>query len=201
MSDVAAIVLAAGRGTRFGKEPKLLAPLGGKPLVRHAVEAAVGSSAEPVIVVTGHRANEIEASLEGLPIQVARNVSFADGLSTTLKAGFAALPPEAKAAVILLGDMPLIRPDLIDTLLIRWREMGEPAALIPAVGGQRGNPVVISRKLEDLIAGLSGDVGAGPILRGRPDVLVWPVADPAILQDVDTPDEVGKIQSYDGCHP
>lgn len=194
MSDVAAIVLAAGRGTRFGREPKLLARLGGKPLVRRVAEAAAISIADPVIVVTGHRANEIEDSLEGLPIRVVRNTAFADGLSTSLKVGFGALPDKVKAAVVLLGDMPLIEASLINILVNRWREMGEPAALVPTLNGKRGNPVVLSRELDDMIDGLSGDVGAGPALRGRAGVLEWPTTDPAILKDIDTADEISKLQ-------
>ncbi len=194
MSDVAAIVLAAGRGTRFGREPKLLVRLGGKPLVRRVVEAAAGSVANPVIVVTGHRADEIEASLQGLAIHIVHNASFAEGLSTSLKAGFAALPEKVKAAVILLGDMPLIEADLITALVNGWRERGQPAALVPTLHGKRGNPVVLSRELESMVNGLSGDAGAGPGLRGRADVVEWPTTDPAILQDIDTPDEIGKIQ-------
>jgi molybdenum cofactor cytidylyltransferase len=193
MNDVAAIVLAAGRGTRFPSGPKLLALLNGRPLVCHVVEAAVTSSADPVIVVTGHRADEIEASLEGVPIKSVRNPAFAEGLSTSLKAGFAALPPHTKAAVVLLGDMPLIKASLIDTLVTGWRAMGEPAALVPTVNGQRGNPVVLSHDLNGLILGLSGDTGAGPILRGRPDVMECPVDDPAILRDVDTSDDLGTM--------
>jgi molybdenum cofactor cytidylyltransferase len=193
MTAVAAIVLAAGRGIRFGAEPKLLASLGSRPLVRHVVEAAVGSSVRPVIVVTGYRAAEIAAALAGLPIQVVHNVSFADGMSTSLKAGFAALPREAKAAVILLGDMPLMTPGLIENLVSGWNMTGKPAALVPTFNGRRGNPVVVSRELEDAIEGLSADVGAGPILRGRSDVLEWPIADRAILQDVDTMEDFGQL--------
>ncbi|WP_244622842.1 nucleotidyltransferase family protein [Microvirga brassicacearum] len=193
MSNVAAIILAAGRSTRFGPGPKQLTSLQGRPLVRHALEAAVGSLAEPVIVVTGHRADEIEASLEALPVLIVRSLAFGDGLSTSLKAGFAALPRHSRAAVVLLGDMPLITTRLIDILVRGWRSMGEPAALVPTVDGQRGNPVVLSRELECLIRELSGDIGAGSILRGRPDVMECPVDDPAIFQDVDTPDELGRI--------
>jgi molybdenum cofactor cytidylyltransferase len=193
MSDVAAIVLAAGRGTRFRSNLKLLTPLNGRPLVCHVVEAAVTSSAKPVIVVTGHRAGEIEASLEEFPIQGVRNPAFADGLSTSLRAGFAALPPHTRAAVVLLGDMPLIKASLIDTLVSAWRAMGEPAAVVPTVNGQRGNPVVLSHDLKGVIEGLSGDTGAGPILRGRTDVVECPVDDPAILRDVDTIDDLGMM--------
>jgi molybdenum cofactor cytidylyltransferase len=196
--DVAAIILAAGQGSRFGREPKLLASFGGSPMVRDVVKAAASSSAEPVIVVTGDRAEEIEASLQGLPIQVTRNGFFADGLSTSLKMGFAALPLRTRAAVVLLGDMPLISPTLIDTLIDRWRGRGEPAALIPTLNGRRGNPVVLSRELETLIEGLSGDAGAGPILRGRSDVVEFPVPDSASLLDVDTTEELGCIAYREG---
>jgi molybdenum cofactor cytidylyltransferase len=195
MSHVAAILLAAGRGTRFGEEPKLLARVGGKALVRHAAEAAVHSTVDPVIVVTGHRADAVQAELKGLPVQIVHNLLFADGLSTSLKAGFSALPPETRAAIILLADMPFVRPELIDALAAGWQDRGEPAALVPVLNGQRGNPVVLSRALQAAIKGLSGDVGAGSVLRGRPDVMEWPTEDPAIIQDVDTREEFAKHQS------
>ncbi|SCX86657.1 nucleotidyltransferase family protein [Microvirga guangxiensis] len=195
MSDVAAIVLAAGRGTRFGEEPKLLARLGGKPLVRHVAEAAAHSRAHPVIVVTGHRAEEVEFQLQGLPVGIVRNDLFGDGLSTSLKAGFSALPPETRAAIVLLGDMPFVTTELIDALIAGWQEKGEPAALIPTYGGQRGNPVVLSCALQAAVKTLSGDTGAGLILRGRTDVVEWPTDDAAIVRDIDTLEEFSKYQS------
>jgi molybdenum cofactor cytidylyltransferase len=194
VGDVAAIVLAAGRGTRFGEEPKLLAKVGGKALVRHAAEAAVDSTADPVIVVTGHCADAVQAELKGLPIQIVHNPLFADGLSTSLKAGFSALPPRVRAALVLLGDMPLVSASLIDALVAGWHDRGEPAALIPTLDGRRGNPVVISRALQAAVEELSGDVGAGPVLRGRPDVVEWPTADSAVVQDIDTREELGKLR-------
>ena len=195
MSHVAAILLAAGRGTRFGDELKLLAQIGGKALVRHAAEAAVGSLVDPVIVVTGYRSNEVEAALHGLPVQILYNPLFAQGLSTSLKAGFSALPPTTQAAVILLGDMPFVKADLIDALVAEWRESGEPAALVPTLNGRRGNPVVLSRGVQAVIKGLSGDVGAGSLLREKSDVLEWPTKDPAVAQDIDTREELAKHQS------
>jgi molybdenum cofactor cytidylyltransferase len=192
MSHVAAIVLAAGRGTRFGDELKLLAQIGGKALVRHAAEAAVGSLVDPVIVVTGYRSNEVEAALHGLPVQIHYNALFAQRLSTSLKAGFSALPPTTRAAVILLGDMPFVEADLIDALVAGWRERGKPAALVPTLNGRRGNPVVLSRDLQAAIEDLSDDGGAGSLLRERSDVLEWPTTDPAVAQDIDTREELAK---------
>ena len=192
MSDVAAILLAAGRGLRFGEDPKLLSMMGGKALVRHAAEAAIGSPADPVILVTGHRAPEVEAALEGLPVRIVHNAQYAQGLSTSLKAGFSALPPGTRAAIVLLGDMPFVTAGLIDALVAAWRDKGGPAALVPTWNGRRGNPVVVSRDLQPLIEGLSGDAGAGPVLRGRPDVVELPTTDPSIIQDIDTREELAK---------
>jgi molybdenum cofactor cytidylyltransferase len=192
MSHVAAIVLAAGRGTRFGDELKLLAQIGGKALVRYVAEAAANSTADPVIVVTGYCSNEVEAALHGLPVQILYNALYAQGLSTSLRAGFSALPPTTRAAVILLGDMPFVKADLIDALVAEWRERGEPAALVPTLDGRRGNPVVLSRDLQAVIEDLSGDVGAGSLLRKRSDVLEWPTTDPAVAQDIDTREELAK---------
>jgi molybdenum cofactor cytidylyltransferase len=194
MSDVAAILLAAGRGSRFGEEPKLLARIDGKAIVRHSAEAALQSLAKPVIVVTGHRAIEVETELQNLPLRIVHNPRFTEGLSTSLKAGFAALPPKARAAVVLLGDMPFVSAGLVDALVTGWRDRGEPAALVPTLKGQRGNPVVVSRLLHAWIEELSGDAGAGPLLRGRPDVVEWPTTDPAVVLDIDTREELAKHQ-------
>jgi molybdenum cofactor cytidylyltransferase len=192
MSRVAAVILAAGRGARFGEAPKLLAQLDGKPLVRHVAEASLASAAAPVIVVTGHRAGEVEAALIDLPVRIIRNTAYQDGLSTSLKAGFADCPAEARAAVVLLGDMPLIRPALIDGLIAAWDERS--VAVAPTYQGQRGNPVLLSRELVREIDALTGDAGAGPILRGRADVIEWPTDDAAILKDVDTAEALRNLR-------
>ncbi|WP_262298051.1 nucleotidyltransferase family protein [Microvirga sesbaniae] len=192
MSAVAAIVLAAGRGTRFGDEPKLLAQINGKTLVRHVAEAAVASTVDPVIVVTGYRSEEIEADLRTLPVQTVRNMLYAQGLSTSLKAGFSSVPATTRAVVVLLGDMPFVKAELIDALVDEWVKRGEPPALVPTVNGRRGNPVVLSRVIQSDINDLCGDVGAGPLLRRRLDVIEWPTADPAVAQDIDTRDELAK---------
>jgi molybdenum cofactor cytidylyltransferase len=194
-SDVAALVLAAGRGTRFGDEPKLLAMLRGKPLVRWVAEAALGSGARPVLVVTGHRADEVERALAGLAVAMVPNPAYADGLSTSLRAGFRALPPEAKAAVVLLGDMPLVGAPSIERLIEAWRDVGRPAALVPVTSGRRSNPAVLSRALAPEIMALEGDRGAAPLLRDRSDVVELPIEDSALLHDVDTPEALGQLGS------
>ena len=105
---IAAIVLAAGRSTRMGGPNKLLAEIGGRPLVRIAAEAALASRARPVIVVTGHQREQVEEALAGLPVRLVHNPDFADGLGTSLKAGIAAVPADADGAIVCLGDMPQV---------------------------------------------------------------------------------------------
>jgi len=190
MSDeppgIAALILAAGRGTRFGESPKLLADLRGKPVVRWVAQAAIASVARPVVVVTGHKAPEVERALSDLPIQLARNPDYAEGLSTSLKAGFRGLPPGAEAAVVLLGDMPLVTTAIIDRLAQAWHERGKPSALVPVTAGRRSNPVVLARTLESEVLALEGDAGAGLLLRRRADVVELALEDAALLADVDT---------------
>ena len=106
--NIAAVVLAAGRSTRMGAINKLIAEIGGKPLVRIAAEQALASRAKPVIVVTGHERERVEAALAGLPVRLVHNPDYADGLGTSLKAGIAAVPDDADGAVVCLGDMPQV---------------------------------------------------------------------------------------------
>ena len=98
--SVAAIVLAAGRSTRMGGPNKLLETISGKPLVRIAAEQALSSRASPVVVVSGHERARVEAALASLDVRLVHNPDYAQGLSTSVKAGLAALPPESEAAIV-----------------------------------------------------------------------------------------------------
>ena len=108
---IGGVVLAAGLSRRMGHN-KLVAEVNGKSLVRHAAEAALEAGLDPVTVVTGHQQLEIEKALAGLPVRFVHNPSFADGLSTSLKKGIESLPEDCAAAMVLLGDMPGVTPDL-----------------------------------------------------------------------------------------
>src|SRR5437588_7744281 len=164
MSDVAAIILAAGRSTRFaGDQPgttKLVAELKGKPLVRHIADAALASAARPVIVVTGHARGFVQDALAGLPLQFVHNKDFATGLASSLRVGIAAVPASASGAIVLLGDMPLVAADLIDQLIRRFEQSSEAEAFVPVTERRRGNPVLLARSLFPAVVQLTGDEGA-----------------------------------------
>ena len=198
---VAAIVLAAGRGSRFGPDPKLLARLDGMPLVRHAVEAATAAGCAPVLAVVGHRAAEIGAALAGTGARLVPSPDHALGLSASLRAGFAALPAGCAGAAILLGDMPRVTGGIVRTLIAGWRAAGCPDAAIPVRAGRRGNPVLLSARLGPEIAALRGDTGAAALLRDRPGVLEVPVDDGAVFLDVDTPDALAAAQAEASTTP
>ena len=159
---IAAVVLAAGRSTRMGGTNKLVAEIGGKPLVRIAAEQALASRAQPVIVVTGHQRERVEKALVGLPVRIVHNPDFADGLGTSLKAGIAAVPAEADGVVVCLGDMPQVDAALIDRLIAAFNPEQGALAVMPTFNGKRGNPVLWSRRFFPELMAIEGDVGRPP---------------------------------------
>lgn len=185
---IAALVLAAGASTRMGDANKLLCEVDGVAMVRRAVNAALASRCASVHVVTGHQADAVEAALVGLDVACVRNPDHATGMASSLRAGLAALPAEADAAVVVLGDMPQVSAVLIDRLIAAW----DPRAahiVAPARDGRRGNPILWPRALIGEMAQVSGDVGARGLLRKHADrlrLVAW--EDDAIFADVDTPE-------------
>jgi molybdenum cofactor cytidylyltransferase len=193
---VAAVILAAGRSTRMGGPNKLLADIGGRPLVRIAAEEALASRARPVIVVTGHQRDKVEVALAGLDVKRVHNPDFADGLSTSVKAALAAVPEEVDGAVVLLGDMPQVRAALIDRLIGAFDPERGALVVVPTIEGKRGNPVVWSRRFFPELMGLEGDVGARHLIgRYTEAVTEVPLTDQAALIDVDTPEALSKVKA------
>lgn len=194
--DVAAIILAAGLGTRFGADtPKILAELAGKPLLRHVAEAATKSQARPIIVVLGASADKAEAALNGLSANIVRNDDPAAGLSHSLAMGLAAVPEHCAGAIILLADMPRVSNAMIDHLLAAFRAAPEPPrAVIPTHAGRRGNPVLLGRAIFADVMRLTGDRGAGALLRRETQgIIECPIDDEAIATDIDTPDALAAL--------
>jgi len=192
---VAALVLAAGRSTRMGGPNKLLAEVGGKPLARIAVEEALASRADPVIVVTGHQRERVEQALAGLKVRFVHNPDYADGLSTSLKAGIAAVPADADGAIVCLGDMPQVRATLIDRLIAAFDPARAALIVVPTIEGKRGNPVLWSRRFFPELAALEGDVGARHLIATYGEALTEVPADAAALIDIDTPEALSALKA------
>jgi molybdenum cofactor cytidylyltransferase len=193
---IAAVILAAGRSTRMGGPNKLLAEITGRPLVRMVADEVIASRARPIVVVTGHERERVEAALKGLKVQLVHNPDFAAGLSTSLKVGLSALPSDVDAAIVCLGDMPQVRASLIDRLLAAFDPERGALVVVPSMDGKRGNPVVWSRRFFSELMVLEGDVGARHLIgRYGEAVVEVPVNDKAALSDVDTPEMLVAIKA------
>jgi molybdenum cofactor cytidylyltransferase len=186
MSRFAALILAAGASTRFAGGHKLLTEFRGKPMVSHAFELAISAPLDARLVVTGARAGEIAALAEAAGLRSLHNPHFASGLSTSLKAGIAAMPADCEGALILLGDMPLILPETVQAIVAAAQ--GNPAlvAIVPTYREEWGHPVLLRRTLFGEIAKLQGDQGARSLLKSRRDILTLAIDDSGILADLDT---------------
>ncbi len=190
---IAAIVLAAGRSTRMGALNKLLAPVAGEPLVRHTVRAVLASQARPVTVVLGHAADEVRTALAGLDVTCVDNPDHAQGMSTSLRTGLAALPPDVDAALVCLGDMPWVSAAAVDRLIAAYSPADGRHVCVPTHAGTRGNPVLWARRHFDELQGVSGDAGARTILARLGDaVCEVPVEDDGVLRDVDVPEALPR---------
>ncbi len=193
---IAGVVLAAGRSSRMGGPNKLLAEIGGKPLVRIVVDAVMASRARPVVVVTGHQRDKVEAALAGLPVKFVHNPHFADGLGTSLKAGIAALPAQSDGAIVCLGDMPQVDAALIDRLIGAFDPDHGALVVLPTIDGKRGNPVVWSRRFFPDLMAVEGDVGARYLIgRYTEAVAEVPLTGTAALTDVDTPEALAAVRA------
>jgi molybdenum cofactor cytidylyltransferase len=192
---IGAVVLAAGRSTRMGGPNKLLAEIRGRPLVRIASEEALASGASPVIVVTGHQRAEIEKALGGLPVRLAHNPDFADGLATSLKAGIRALPSDVDAAIVCLGDMPCIDPKLMRQLMAAFAPERGVLVVVPTFEGKRGNPVLWSRRFFPDLMAIEGDVGARHLIGRYGEAVVEVPVAKGTLVDVDTPESLAELKA------
>jgi molybdenum cofactor cytidylyltransferase len=192
---ITAIVLSAGRSSRMGSN-KLLVELNGKPLLRHSLEALKASSVHDIVVVTGNEPERVQKALEPLDVTFVHNANFAEGLSTSLKRGLAAVPAETDAALVCLGDMPLVDAQTIDRLVAAFNVSEHRTICVPTFEGKRGNPVLWGRQHFIAIEGIEGDQGGRLLLDALSDEVVEvEVKTQGVLVDVDTPDALQEIRS------
>jgi len=191
---VAALVLAAGQSRRMGAINKLLADIDGVPMVAHAVDAALASQAASVVVVTGHEQARVAAALGDRNVTVVHNPDYAAGLSTSLRAGLAAVPADCQAVAICLGDMPRIAARHLDRLIAAYDPLEGRAICVPTWRGKRGNPVLFDRRFFAEMTDVEGDTGARHLI-GEHGEVVAEVAmdDDAVLLDVDEPEALRAL--------
>jgi CTP:molybdopterin cytidylyltransferase MocA len=194
-TGVSAIVLAAGGASRFGGG-KLLARLGGQPLIGAVLDNLREAPVDEVIVVVGADAERLREVCERYGVRIVENEDWERGQSTSVLGGLRACTGDA--AVVLLGDQPLVGAGAVGRLVAAFAEGAKIA--VATYGGKRRNPVLFSREVWPLLeAELAGDVGARPVLRRYPELVVEVpcegVGDPA---DVDTREDLRRIDEMRG---
>ncbi len=208
----AAIILAAGSSSRMGAgRHKLLLPLAGRPVLTHVIDATLASQARPIIIVLGHQANQARthlASYAGNPnITIVENPDYLQGMSTPMHSGLRTLmanehtapAPLVDSALIILGDQPLITPQMID-ILITTRRTTEQLIVTPLYDGKRGNPVLFSASLfAELLATIGDEGGRSVIERHRQELATVEMDNPMANYDVDTWEAYQHIlQAWEG---
>jgi CTP:molybdopterin cytidylyltransferase MocA len=192
-TGVSAILLAAGAGSRFGGG-KLLAELNGVALVEHVLATLGASPVDETIVVVGAGAEGLREACEPHGVRVVENPDWAQGQSTSVRAGLQALGTRTRAAVVLLADQPLVGSGAVGRLVEAFG--GGARIAVATYNGEPRNPVLFSREVWPLLmAELSGDAGARPFLRRHPELVVRVpcdgVGDPA---DVDTAEDLRRLE-------
>ncbi len=193
---IAGIVLAAGQATRMGRQ-KLMLPFRGEPLASHTLRAAIQGGCDPIILVLGRESEAIQAQLSIALLEAVTSIvnkEYKRGQAGSLQTGLAMLPPKVDGVLVLLGDQPLIGAPLVRQLLTQARKTPS-AFLVPRYRGQRGNPVYIPAAWFPQVMALSGDTGARPLLtHPGADVIHLDVDDPAVITDIDTPEDYGQLR-------
>ena len=191
---IAAVVLAAGLSSRMGSN-KLLADLNGQALIQHTIDRLSNTAIDEVIVVTGHQAVEVQAVLQHQKVRFVHNADYAQGLSTSVKAGIAAIQ-DFDAAFVCLGDMPLIEAADLNRMIAAFNVTEGRSLVAPVLGLKLGNPVLWGHEhFADLMA-LTGDRGARGLIEARRDQIVEiPVTHDGILLDADTPESLAEIKA------
>lgn len=189
-----ALLLAGGAGRRFGANQrggKLLADLGGAPVIRRVAERVAEARFAEMVVVAGAEEASLCSALEGLACRFVDATDWAEGMAASLRAGIAALAPDAAGVCVFLGDMPLVPVGLCAELIKAAEAAGYAAR--PRCNGKPGHPVAFTRAgFADLMA-LEGDKGATALLACRTDVAYLDTADRGVLLDIDTPEDLAAV--------
>jgi molybdenum cofactor cytidylyltransferase len=188
---VSAVVLAAGASRRMG-QPKPLVKLGDKTILQRVLDGLHASSVHEIVVVLGHRAEQILPTIAGYGCRVVINPHYRQGLSSSIRRGLSAVDPQAEGVLIALGDLPFVSSAVVEALLAAFSR-GKGRIIVPIHEGRRGHPIVFGRKYWPELFRLSGDVGGRELLfRYAQDVMEVQVDEPGIFRDIDRLEELSS---------
>jgi molybdenum cofactor cytidylyltransferase len=175
---------------------KLLEDIDGRPMVVRTAQRLLSSRARPIVAVLGNQAEAVDAALGRLPVERVGNPAYAEGLSTSLKRGLAALPPDIDGVIVCLGDMPLVAGRDLDRLIAAFNPLEGRAIIVPTRRGKRGNPVLWARRFFPEMTELAGDVGAKHLIGEHAELVAEVEMDSDnVLVDIDTPDALAELRA------
>lgn len=197
MRPTAGIILAAGMSTRFGSLKQLL-KIGDSTLLSMVVNTAIKSNLDRVVLVLGYKADAIKASmgekLLNSGITTVVNPRYQEGMSTSLQCGLKEIQDEFPSIMVLMGDQPLLRYEIINLILRAFRSSGKEICA-PVHNGRRGLPVCFTKRFYDDIFAIKGDMGAREIIRNNPEEIISiKIEDPESFLDIDDKNDFEKIQ-------
>ena len=188
---ITAVVLAAGKSERMGR-PKMLLPFGRETLIETVLAGVLRSRVDDVVVVLGAHRETIEPVVSKFALRTVFNSDFGAGMLSSVLRGLREVPAAAQAFLVVLGDQPFPPATVIDRLIAAHKISGK-GIVLPVHRGRRGHPVLIDMRFRDEVTALDPSVGLRQLLRDHPDdVLEVPVRTPAVLMDVDRPDDYRK---------
>lgn len=186
MSKFGAIILAAGLSSRMG-EFKLLLPLDNQPMLIHVVKKFTGLEIDPIFVITGHHAEDVQHAVEAYAVQCIYNPDYATGeILSSLKIGLESMPNHVDATFITMGDLPLIPVLVIQQLMDAYQPK---SILAPRFEGQRGHPLLLDRHFWDEMLALPPDAMPRDLIQAnRQSLHLIDVDEEGVILDVDTPE-------------
>jgi len=182
---VSAILLAAGESKRL-RMPKLLLPFGKSTILEQTIDNLLDSMVDEVIVVLGHRSEEMIRKLANRPVKIAINPIYHQGMSTSIVKGLSLVDNRAQAIMVALADQPLINSQTINRLI--EESLGyDKGIVIPTYQAERGHPVIFASEYKEELLGLKGDIGGRQTIKEHPNDTLEVIADSkAITMDVNT---------------
>jgi molybdenum cofactor cytidylyltransferase len=191
-AKVVAVVLAAGLSSRMGSN-KLLADVGGQPMIMRTLAAIKQSAVDEIVLVLGRDADVLEKLVADTSVRAVRNPDYASGMASSIRVGVQ-VAGDADAVLVCLGDMPLLQSQTINKLIAAFNPTEHRNVIVPVFEGAFGNPVLWGREHFRVLTSLTGDKGARSLLPGLKDEVVEvSVDDPGVMQDVDTPEALARL--------
>ena len=194
MANIGAVLLAAGCSTRFGAKNKLLAEISDRPLIRLVAETILAAPISEIVVVTGYDRRLVQRALDGLQLRFAHNPDWVNGMGSSIAVGVSALDSDLDGCFIMPGDMPLLRPVLLERLIKEFVQAQETPIVVPVTtSGAQRNPALWPRRFFGLLTALSGPEGGKRLLDALPDFRKdVRILDDGVFADIDTADDLAR---------